>query len=41
VAYFSSYALWTYFNSPFLYTLPGFTTEEIAPGRRTGKPGGG
>jgi hypothetical protein len=31
VAYFSSYALWTYFNSPFLYTMPGFETEELAP----------
>jgi hypothetical protein len=31
VAYFASYALWTYFNSPFLYTLPGFKTQEIDP----------
>jgi hypothetical protein len=37
VAYFSSYALWTYFNSPFLYTLPGFTTEEIDPWREAGE----
>src|SRR5271168_2099268 len=37
VAYFSSYALWTYFNSPFLYTLPGFLTEEIAPWRENGE----
>jgi hypothetical protein len=37
VAYFSSYALWTYFNSPFLYTLPGFATEEIAPWREDGE----
>jgi hypothetical protein len=37
VAYFSSYALWTYFNSPFLYTLPGFATEEIAPWREAGE----
>jgi hypothetical protein len=37
VAYFSSYALWTYFNSPFLYTLPGFACEEIAPWQEGGE----
>jgi hypothetical protein len=31
VAYFSGEALWTYLNTPFLYTQPGFATEEIAP----------
>jgi hypothetical protein len=31
VAYFSGEALWTYLNTPFLYTQPGFVTEEIAP----------
>jgi hypothetical protein len=31
LAYFSAEALWTYLNIPFLYTWPGFTTEEIAP----------
>jgi hypothetical protein len=31
VAYFSGEALWTYLNTPFLYTQPGFMTEEIAP----------
>jgi hypothetical protein len=31
VAYFSGEALWTYLNTPFLYTRPGFVTEEIAP----------
>jgi hypothetical protein len=31
VAYFSGEALWTYLNTPFLYTQPGFETEEIAP----------
>ena len=31
VAYFSGEALWTYLNMPFLYTWPGFATEEIAP----------
>ena len=30
VAYFAGEALWTYLNMPFLYTWPGFTTEEIA-----------
>ncbi len=31
VAYFSGEALWTYLNSPFLYTQPRFANEEIAP----------
>jgi hypothetical protein len=31
LAYFSGEALWTYLNTPFLYTWPGFVTEEIAP----------
>jgi hypothetical protein len=31
VAYFVGEALWTYLNTPFLYTHPGFATEEIAP----------
>lgn len=30
LAYFTGEALWTYLNMPFLYTWPGFTTEEIA-----------
>jgi len=29
VAYFNGYALWTYFTIPFLYTYPGFVTEEL------------
>ena len=29
VAYFVGEALWTYLNTPFLYTQDGFTTEEI------------
>jgi hypothetical protein len=29
VAYFVGEALWTYLNSPFLYTYKGFVTEEI------------
>ena len=31
VAYFSSYAMWNYLTIPFLYTYPGFVTEELAP----------
>src|SRR4051794_18793394 len=31
LAYFVGEALWTYQNMPFLYTRPGFITEEIAP----------
>ncbi len=30
VAYFQGEALWTYLNTPFLYTRDGFATEEIA-----------
>jgi hypothetical protein len=30
VAYFSGEALWTYLNTPFLYTHDGFITEEIS-----------
>jgi hypothetical protein len=30
VAYFCGEALWTYLNTPFLYTHEGFTTEEIS-----------
>jgi hypothetical protein len=31
LAYFTGEALWTYLNTPFLYTWPGFVTEEITP----------
>jgi hypothetical protein len=31
LAYFTGAALWTYLNTPFLYTRPGFVTEEITP----------
>jgi hypothetical protein len=31
VAYFVGEALWTYLNTPFLYTREGFLNEEIAP----------
>jgi hypothetical protein len=30
VAYFQGEALWTYLNTPFLYTQQGFETEEVA-----------
>jgi hypothetical protein len=30
VAFFSGEALWTYLTTPFLYTYPGFKTDEIA-----------
>lgn len=31
VIYFVGEALWTYLNTPFLYTYDGFISEEIAP----------
>jgi hypothetical protein len=31
VAYFCGEALWTYLNTPFLYTYEGFATEELSP----------
>src|SRR6266478_4822053 len=37
VAYFDSYALWTYLTIPFLYTYPGFITEELEPWREDGE----
>jgi hypothetical protein len=37
VAYFNSYALWTYLTIPFLYTYPGFTTEELEPWHEDGE----
>jgi hypothetical protein len=36
-AYFSSYALWNYLTQPFVYTMPGFATEEIAPWEEQGE----
>ena len=30
LAYFTGEAMWTYLNTPFLYTWPGFVTDEIA-----------
>jgi hypothetical protein len=37
VTYFNSYALWTYFTIPFLYTYPGFVTEELPPWEENGE----
>ncbi len=37
VVYFSGEALWTYLTTPFLYTYPGFITEEIAPWQENGE----
>jgi hypothetical protein len=37
VAYFSRYALWNYLTIPFLYTYPGFATEELAAWRENGE----
>jgi len=37
VAYFASEALWTYLTSPFLYTYPGFESEEIEPWHEDGE----
>ena len=31
LAYFVGEALWTYLNTPFLFTWPGFATEEVSP----------
>jgi len=31
LVYFSGSAEWTYLTTPFLFRLPGFTTEEIEP----------
>jgi len=37
VAYFASEALWTYLTSPFLYTYPGFESEEVEPWHENGE----
>ena len=37
VAYFSGEALWTYLTIPFLYTYPGFISEEIEPWEENGE----
>ena len=41
LAYFTGEALWTYLNTPFLYTGPGFVTEEIAPIEAAGSEAAG
>jgi hypothetical protein len=35
--YFSSYALWGYLTTPFLYTYPGFEAREIEPWHEAGE----
>jgi hypothetical protein len=35
--YFSSYALWGYLTTPFLYTYPGFDAQEIDPWYENGE----
>lgn len=35
--YFSSYALWGYLTTPFLYTYPGFDVQEIDPWYENGE----
>ena len=37
LAYFAGYAMWTYLNTPFLFALPGVTTEEIEPWQENGE----
>jgi len=37
VAYFSSYALWNYLTTPFLFTYPGVEAHEIEPWQEEGQ----
>lgn len=37
LAYFSGYAMWNYLNTPFMFALPGFSTEEIEPWNESGE----
>ncbi|MCC8936593.1 hypothetical protein H8A99_08825 [Bradyrhizobium sp. Arg68] len=37
LAYFSGYAMWNYLNTPFMFALPGFVTEEIEPWSENGE----
>src|SRR5260370_12474898 len=37
VAYFSSYALWNYLTTPFLFTYPGVQVHEIEPWQEEGQ----
>ncbi|MEU9337154.1 hypothetical protein AB0D49_29010 [Streptomyces sp. NPDC048290] len=36
-AYFNGYAMWTYLTTPFLFAMPGFRAEEIAPWQEDGE----
>lgn len=35
--YFCGYALWSYMTNPFLYTLPGFETEDLTEWEENGE----
>jgi hypothetical protein len=35
--YFTSYAMWNYLNTPFLFTEPGFESKEIKPHDENGE----
>jgi len=37
LAYFSGYSIWNYLTTPFLFALPGFGIEEIAPIQENGE----
>lgn len=37
LAYFAGYAMWTYFNAPFLFALPEVASEEIEPWQENGE----
>jgi hypothetical protein len=37
LAYFSGYAMWNYLNTPFMFALPDFETEEIEPWNENGE----
>ncbi len=40
LAYFAGYAVWTYLTTPFLFTMPGFQVEELAPWHEGGEAWG-
>jgi hypothetical protein len=35
--YFAGYAMWTYLTTPFLFEMPGFRAEELAPWEEGGE----
>ncbi len=37
LAYFTGYATWNYFNTPFLFTRPGFQITETEPWQENGR----